>query len=481
MALMRQLLPSANLVRLVGVFWHDTASTSECSCCTDDEAHGYFAPQCLETLKHAIKTITSNGVWVIVAAKARYAAGEAYDGKALADEASRVSDVFHDPALAARYRTLWGFLARELKDMPMIAGLEPMSEPRDKMVSQQVVRGFYEGVCARIAMVDNRMPCVVGPTPFYKVWMLNSSFVLRTTGGRPMENIVYTFDFFDPWDFVTSDKGSLSYPASYPCSVAFRGWVSMFCPGGGDQPVVVDKQWLQALLERNPLRLMREANVPVYANQWGVKRSISEANGRLKYAADVATLFEQAGIHSTLWIWRSYRKSSWGFELVHEDESRRETEDVTLMNTLDAVWRSASVLRLLPMPTIAVPPWAVVSPAEESSSQYDKKPSSASSSSPRAKPASPPSHPPPPPPLPPPPQAVEAMHAGGRDRCAGVVPTRRATVGRYAAVATRARRASRNSRELPAAARARKAVHQVGVRSPRWPRPPCTSSAATAE
>ena len=44
-------------------------------------------------------------------------------------------------------------------------------------------------------------------------------------------------------------------------------------------------------------------------------------------------------MHSTLWIWRSYRKSSWGFELVHEDESRRETEDVRLMNVLNRAWR----------------------------------------------------------------------------------------------------------------------------------------------
>ena len=50
------------------------------------------------------------------------------------------------------------------------------------------------------------MPCVVGPTPYYKVWQLNSTLVLRTPGGRPMENIVYTFDFFDPWDYVTSDS-----------------------------------------------------------------------------------------------------------------------------------------------------------------------------------------------------------------------------------------------------------------------------------
>ena len=55
---------------------------------------------------------------------------------------------------------------------------------------------------------------------------------------------------------------------------------------------------------------------------------MADARGRLAYAEDVATSFEQNGVHSTIWIWRSYRKSKWGFELVHEDDDHRETEDV---------------------------------------------------------------------------------------------------------------------------------------------------------
>ena len=78
MALIRQLLPSTNFVRLVGVFWHDTHDAADCSCCTDDASTGYFAAVCLEKLQQAIRTITSRGVWVVVAAKARFAAGEGW-------------------------------------------------------------------------------------------------------------------------------------------------------------------------------------------------------------------------------------------------------------------------------------------------------------------------------------------------------------------------------------------------------------------
>ena len=37
MGLLSHLLPQANLVRLVGVFWHDDDA---CACCTDDAARG---------------------------------------------------------------------------------------------------------------------------------------------------------------------------------------------------------------------------------------------------------------------------------------------------------------------------------------------------------------------------------------------------------------------------------------------------------
>ena len=111
---------------------------------------------------------------MLVATKARFAAGEGWPA---------VPDVFHDAELARRYRALMRHLARELKQMPMLAGIEPMSEPRNKVVPQSAVRQFYEGACATIGEIDSRMPCIVGPAPYYKVWQLNASLLLRSAGG----------------------------------------------------------------------------------------------------------------------------------------------------------------------------------------------------------------------------------------------------------------------------------------------------------
>ena len=38
------------------------------------------------------------------------------------------------------------------------------------------------------------------------------------------------------------------------------------------QVVRVDRRWLDAMLARNPLALAAAAEVPVFCNQWGVKR-----------------------------------------------------------------------------------------------------------------------------------------------------------------------------------------------------------------
>ena len=159
-----------------------------------------------------MRHIASSGLWVILAAKARYAAGEAWP---------RVPDVFHDERLAERYRAMWAYLATALAGEEGLAGYDVMSEPSNKHVAQsEVVRRcegtraawlglgpgpgpgpgsakpspkpgqvrFYEGVCAAVHAADASVPCVVGPAPFYKVsptLTLNLTLTLSPSTKRP--------------------------------------------------------------------------------------------------------------------------------------------------------------------------------------------------------------------------------------------------------------------------------------------------------
>ena len=100
----------------------------------------------------------------------------------------------------------------------------------------------------------------------------------------------------------------------------------------------------------------------MFCNQWGVKHLVPgtlytgtyvskhlvpESLGRRAYVRDLANLFEVAisvfgknlhhivfqdyGIHSTYWIWRSYHKDQWtGFEMVCQSRnSSRRSVSVT--------------------------------------------------------------------------------------------------------------------------------------------------------
>jgi hypothetical protein len=65
-ALLQKLLPAANVVRLVGVFWHDTERTEDCSCCTDNPAEGYFSTACLDAVRTRARARARAGVGVMV-------------------------------------------------------------------------------------------------------------------------------------------------------------------------------------------------------------------------------------------------------------------------------------------------------------------------------------------------------------------------------------------------------------------------------
>lgn len=76
------------------------------------------------------------------------------------------------------------------------------------------------------------------------MWQLNETMLLHTQSGRLMDNIIYTFNFYDPWDYVTSDQDNgLTYPGSYTCDIAFRGWVPLFCDSAQQQVCESRTRW----------------------------------------------------------------------------------------------------------------------------------------------------------------------------------------------------------------------------------------------
>ena len=151
---MRQIMPGANVARLVGILWdnNDPPNHPSSDCMTNDPPH-YFDDRCFDTLDPWVKTATDNGIWVILAVRSQVGAGQYFDTKP-------GTVVFRNSTLKTMFYAMWAHVATHYASFDRIAAYEIMSEPRDKTVTQEVVRDFYEGGCAVVKDVDPRTPCM---------------------------------------------------------------------------------------------------------------------------------------------------------------------------------------------------------------------------------------------------------------------------------------------------------------------------------
>ena len=352
---LRRSLPAANAVRLVGLLWKDSIKRSDgVECSTEDAARGYLDPTCMRYLDALVRQLTEAGFWVILTARAKYAAG--WDPEA-------APDIFESIALRRKMYRMWRFVAERYKWTDRIAGYEIMSEPRTRTVSQIGVRDAMRGGCESVHRADPRVLCVVGPRPFYKLWELSEA-VLQPK----RSNTLYTFDFFVPSPFVLSNTaeerkercGSGSnetwcagsqFPGYYECREVYETWWRGK-PGcdHADSEVLIDARWIRQTLERHALGFSKRHSVPVHLNQWGVKDEVFDANGRRRYATAVLDAVDALELSSTYWLWREKHKASrdvhqsgvWGFELVRND-GPHEALDARMLATLQAGFASTAI------------------------------------------------------------------------------------------------------------------------------------------
>jgi len=312
--LLRRHVPSANLVRFVGVLWKDAlperASVDGLECSNGDASTGFLDKKCLESMDSFVAAATNAGLWVIITARAKYAAGWGYPTQ---------PDAFHDAVIREQFLQMWHFLSQRYRSYDRIAGYEIMSEPRTKIVPQKVVMELMQAGCDVVHRNDINALCVVGPAPYYKAWNFDEGILLN----RP--NVLYTMDFFVPESYVMSDssKSNVTFPGDFVCNDVYDTWWDQYCA----QPkewVHVDENWLRLTMRQVAARMRSEHAIPVYVNQWGVKGEVLPSRGRLKYASCLLSEMLRLNISNSYWIWRSQHKPGrsldlpvWGFELLH--------------------------------------------------------------------------------------------------------------------------------------------------------------------
>ena len=138
--LMKQLAPGATVARLVGVLWGNTdplQAHPNKECMTTEPPH-YFNDKCFDDLDPWVKSATDAGLWVILAVRGEYVAGQKFD-------TDPGSSIFRNATLANMSFAMWRHVAAHYASWDRIAAYEVLSEPRDKTVAASAVREYYEG------------------------------------------------------------------------------------------------------------------------------------------------------------------------------------------------------------------------------------------------------------------------------------------------------------------------------------------------
>jgi hypothetical protein len=118
---------------------------------------------------------------------------------------------------------MWKYVAARYASWEWIAAYEPMSEPRVRDVPQTDVAKFYQNICTTIHSVDKPTPCMIGPAAYYKIWQLSPDILIDDP------NVIYTFDFFLPWDYITEKDSTYTFPGMMPCNKLYIGVADRYC------------------------------------------------------------------------------------------------------------------------------------------------------------------------------------------------------------------------------------------------------------
>ena len=118
---LRRALPAANCIRFVALLWKDSIKESDgLECSTGDASHGFFSAECLKYVDEMVRQATEAGLWVIIAARSKYAAGWGGGGP----------DVWHSHEVRRQMISMWRFIANRYKHTNRIAGCESNQKRR---------------------------------------------------------------------------------------------------------------------------------------------------------------------------------------------------------------------------------------------------------------------------------------------------------------------------------------------------------------
>jgi len=349
--IMGNILPGANVARILWP-WGNSAPydpkapakhvLSHCSTIADcmTSVPPYFNDACFSCMDNAIKQATSGKreVWVVLATRGEFIAGQCSTTPPGygCNNTRQDGHVFGNPQLAQRFYTALAHVANHYKTWDYIGAYEPLSEPRVKDAQASVVTSFYAGACSSVQKADVGTPCLVGPRPYYNLNAFDDSIIIPDN-----RNVIYSFDYFNPPDYIFGSTKVSKYPGQYRCEDLNKGWVSkVTCPQGAQQLISFDANWHRDNLQRAS-SLRGTHGVPIFINQWEIRYGITEANGHYQYVQDIASVAMDLDIG---WAWWTWRGSAGGFkpgssDIISGSEVDQKTVDTMRPFMSNVTWK----------------------------------------------------------------------------------------------------------------------------------------------
>lgn len=188
----------------------------------------------------------------------------------------------------------WRKLAAHYRDNETIYGYDLLNEPKPLNPKDNPWPEMAQRLVDVIREVDPDTPIIVE-------WFLTLPFAVRG------KNIIYSFHFYDPWEYTHSQ---LSFAHSF----------TNLCYPGAIDGLWWDKEQLRNVL-RPYLEFQKQHQERIFIGEFSV---VAWAPGGAQYLQDCVDLFEEYG-----WDWTYHAFREWsGWSVEHAGKSRKDNRRV---------------------------------------------------------------------------------------------------------------------------------------------------------
>ena len=204
------------------------------------------------------------------------------------------SFLFTDEENMSKTVKLWETVAARYRDRDIIAGYDLLNEPKPLNPKDNPWPEMAQHLVEVIREVDPDTPIIVE-------WFLTLPFAVYG------KNIIYSFHFYDPWEYTHSQ-------------VSFAHSFTNLCYPGAIDGLWWDKEQLRNVL-RPYLEFQKQNRARIFIGEFSVA---AWAPGGAQYLQDCVDLFEEYG-----WDWTYHAFREWsGWSVEHAGKSRKDNRRV---------------------------------------------------------------------------------------------------------------------------------------------------------